>query len=244
MSRREIFYAPAEQFSGDHVLIREEELHHLARVLHHKVGDRVTVVDGAGMAALDSEIVEITREFARARILKKVRRYGEPFVHLTLAQAVPKGSRFDWVIEKGTEVGVSEFIPTLCARGEVEAGAGKVQRWRKLALAAMKQSCRSFLPVINAPLDFEAVCAQRRHYDLGLIAHEGSEEAVRRLAQGAPPRRVLIVIGPEGGFTEAELQRAQENEFHFLRLGPRRLRAETAGLVAVTKLLTILGQLN
>lgn len=244
MSRREIFYAPSVQFSGDHVLIRDDELHHLTRVLHHKVGDRVTVVDGEGVAALDSEIIEITREFARVRILKKVRRYGEPFVHLTLAQAVPKGSRFDWVIEKGTEVGVSEFIPTLCARGEVEAGTNKVQRWRRLALAAMKQSCRSFWPLINTPLNFEAVCAQSRHYDLCLIAHEGSEEAVRRLAQGVPPKRALIVIGPEGGFTEAELQCAQENDFQFLRLGPRRLRAETAGIVAVTKLFTILGQLN
>lgn len=244
MPRREIFYAPAQNFAGDFVTIVAEELHHLTRVLHHKVGDRVTIVDGECVAAVESEIVELNREFARARILKKVRRYGEPFMHLALAQAVPKGSRFDWVIEKATEIGVSEFIPLLCARGEVEAGENKVERWRRLALAAMKQSCRSFWPIIHAPLAFEKMCANSRDYQLSLIAQEGGADAVRRLAEAAPPRKVLIAIGPEGGFTEEELQRARDCNFQTLSLGPRRLRAETAGLVAVTKLLTIFGQLD
>lgn len=244
MSRREIFHAPSQNFAGDFVTLVEDELRHLTRVLHHKVGDRITVVDGECVAAVDSEIVEINREFARARILKKVRRYGEPFMHVTLAQAVPKGSRFDWVIEKATEIGVSEFMPLLCARGEVEAGENKVERWRRLALAAMKQSCRSFWPIVHAPQAFEAMCMQSRDYQLNLIAHEGGNEAVRRLAEGTPPRKVMLAIGPEGGFTENELQRARDCNFQTLSLGPRRLRAETAGLVAVTKLLTIFGQLD
>lgn len=244
MPRREVFYAPAKNFEGDFVTLLDEELHHLTRVLHHKVGERITVVDGAGIAAVDSEIVELTREFARVRILKKVRRYGEPYVHLTLAQAVPKGSRFDWVIEKATELGVSEFWPLLCARGEVEAGENKLERWRRLALAAMKQSCRSFLPIIHAPLTFETMCQQSRDYQLGLFAHEGSDEAARRLAHAALPRKTLIAIGPEGGFTEEEIQQARAANMQTLSLGPRRLRSETAGLVAVTKLFTILGQLD
>ncbi len=244
MPRREIFYAPAQNFAGDFVTLVDDELHHLARVLHHKAGDRITVVDGAGVAAVDSEIVELTREFARVRILKKVRRYGEAHIHLALAQAVPKGSRFDWVIEKGTELGVSEFIPILCALGEVEAGENKVERWRRLALAAMKQSCRSFWPIIHAPITFEALCEQSREYQLSLIAHEGADEALRRLTEAALPRKAVIAIGPEGGFTEVELRRAQESNFYSMSLGPRRLRAETAGLVAVTKLLTTLGQMS
>lgn len=245
MPRREVFYAPAKNFAGDFVTLVEEELHHLTRVLHHKVGERITVVDGAGIAAVDSEIVELTRDFARVRILKKVRRYGEPYVHLTLAQAVPKGSRFDWVIEKATELGVSEFLPLLCARGEVEAGENKIERWRRLALAAMKQSCRSFLPIIHAPLAFETMCQQSRDYQLTLFAHEGSDEAARRLTPAATlPRKILIAIGPEGGFTENEVQQARAANMQTLSLGPRRLRSETAGLVAVTKLFTILGQLD
>ncbi len=243
MPRRENFFAPAQNFAGDFVAITADELHHLTRVLHHKVGDRITVVDGAGVAAVDSEIIEITREFARVRILKKMRRYGEAHIHLALAQAVPKGSRFDWVIEKGTEIGVSEFIPVMCERGEVEAGAGKVERWRRLALAAMKQSCRSFWPIIHAPITFEALCRQSREHQFNLIAHEGSADALR-LAETTPPRKAMIAIGPEGGFTEAELHRAREHNFQSLSLGPRRLRSDTAGLVAVTKLLTVFGQLS
>lgn len=244
MPRREIFYAPVQNFAGDFVRVTDEELHHLTRVLHHNVGDRITVVDGAGIAAVDSEIVEITREFARARILKKVRRYGEPFVHVTLAQAVPKGARFDWVVEKATELGVSEFWPLLCARGEVEAGENKIERWRRLALAAMKQSCRSLLPIIHAPLSFEAMCKQCQEYPLRLFAHEGSEGEGGRIAAAPLPRKVLIAIGPEGGFTEKEVQQARTSHMQVLSLGPRRLRAETAGLVAVTKVLTVLGQLD
>ncbi len=243
MSRREIFFASPQNFKGDIVTLVDDELHHLTRVLHHKVGDRVTVVDGAGVAAVDSEIIAIDRDGARVRILKKVRRYGEPYVHLTLAQAVPKGSRFDWLIEKATEIGVSEFMPLLCERGEVEAGAGKIERWRRLALAAMKQSCRSFCPVVNAPLSFEAICRQGRDYHLRLLAHEGSDDALRHAGATPPPRRVLLAIGPEGGFTDTELQRAKDSNFQLLSLGPRRLRAETAGIVAITKLLTLFGQL-
>ncbi len=244
MPRREVFYAPAKNFENEFVTLVEDELHHLTRVLHHKVGDRITVVDGAGIAALDSEIVELTREYARVRILKKVRRYGEPYVHLTLAQAVPKGARFDWVIEKATELGVSEFWPLLCARGEVEAGENKLERWRRLALAAMKQSCRSFLPIIQAPLAFETMCKQSREYQLNLFAHEGSEEGAHRLTAAPVPRKALIAIGPEGGFTDEEVRQARVVNMEALSLGPRRLRSETAGLVAVTKVLTVLGQLD
>ncbi len=244
MPRREIFFAPPANFTGEFVTIVEDELHHLTRVLHHKVGDRITVVDGAGVAAVDSEILEINREFARVRILKKVRGYGEPYMRLTLAQAVPKGSRFDWVIEKATEIGVSEFIPLLCERGEVEAGEGKTERWRRLALAATKQSCRAFWPVVHAPLTFEALCMQSREYNLSLLAHEGSDEVLLRLAETTPPRKVLIAIGPEGGFTEAELTHAKDSNFQFMSLGPRRLRSDTAGIVAVTKLLTVFRQLD
>jgi 16S rRNA (uracil1498-N3)-methyltransferase len=100
------------------------------------------------------------------------------------------------------------------------------------------------LPVIHAPITFEALCKRSREYQMKLIAHESRDEALRRLAEAAAPRKVVIAIGPEGGFTEAELQSAREHDFHGMSLGPRRLRADTAGLVAATKLLTVLGQLS
>ncbi|MDZ7343424.1 MAG: 16S rRNA (uracil(1498)-N(3))-methyltransferase [candidate division KSB1 bacterium] len=259
MPRREFFYAPPENFTAGSVTLDKEEHQHLVRVLRHKIGDALTVVDGAGIAA-EAEIVEIGRTVTRLRIIKKLRRLGEPFVHLTLAQAVPKGTRFDWIIEKGTEMGVSAFIPLLCERSEVNPGAGKIERWRRLALAAMKQSCRSVCPAISEPVRFGALCRRAaslpsvfspgpsgrlREFDFALLAHEGSGHVLPQLVNRSPtPRLGLIMIGPEGGFTASELQMAREANITFLGLGPRRLRAETAGLVAAIKILSAFGEMS
>jgi 16S rRNA (uracil1498-N3)-methyltransferase len=250
MPRREFFYAPPENFSSDSVTLAGEEHQHLVRVLHHKLGDRVSVVDGAGVAA-DGEIVEIGRTATRLRIIKRMRRLGEPFLHLTLAQAIPKGNRFDWVIEKATEIGVSAFIPLISERSEITPGAGKNERWRRLALAAMKQSCRSVCPTISEPAMFGAICRRvtfkgisGREFDFALLAQEESADPLPQLASRAPKLHSgLVMIGPEGGFSDGELQIAREAGIPFLGLGSRRLRAETAGLVAATKILAALGEL-
>ena len=244
MPRREIFFAPTGQFTDEEVTITGEEFRHLAQALRHKAGDRVTVVNGAGLAAIESEIVEMGRGYARVRIFKRLRRMGEPFTQVTLAQSVPKGTRFDWVIEKGTELGVSVFIPLLCERSEVVPGAGKIARWRRLALAAMKQSCRSVWPAVNAPMLLAELLDKIRDYDVTLLAEEESSDPFRDGYAATPPARVLLLVGPEGGFSPTELQAAREAGCKLWSLGPRRLRSDTAGLVAVTKLLAAHGQLS
>ncbi len=243
MSRREVFYAPPEQFQNEEIFLTGEEHRHLSRVLHHRVGERIIVVDGAGLAA-DAEIISLQREKTIARVIKKMRRYGESFTHLTLAPAVPKGNRFDWIVEKATELGVAEIIPMLTERTEVEAKAAKVERWRRLALAAMKQCCRSVWPEIGEPRSFVETCEVAREYDFCLLAHEGSGDPLRYFAEGSPPRKILLIIGPEGGFTEREVQLATQKGCHMFSLGPRRLRADTAALAAIIKTFTAFGQLG
>jgi len=259
MPRREFFYAPPENFTADSITLAGDEHAHLVRVLHHQIGDKVMVVDGAGLAA-ESEIVEIGRTVTRLRIIKKARRLGEPFVHLTLAQAVPKGNRFDWVIEKATEIGVSAFIPLICERSEVTPGAGKNERWHRLALAAMKQSCRSICPAIGEPVMFGALCRRAstlpaayaagqsgrlREFDFVLLADKGAGDPLPQLVNRSPkPRLGLVMIGPEGGFTDNELKIARDAGLTFLGMGPRRLRAETAGLAAAIKTLAAFGELS
>ncbi|MDZ7288558.1 MAG: 16S rRNA (uracil(1498)-N(3))-methyltransferase [candidate division KSB1 bacterium] len=259
MSRREFFYSPSDDFTTGMITLGGDEHVHLARVLHHQVGDRVTVVDGAGLAA-ECEIIEIGRTVTRLRIIKKNRRLGEPFVHLTLAQAVLKGHRFDWLIEKATEIGVSAFIPLLCERSEARPSPAKAERWHRLALAAMKQSCRSVCPTVSEPVMFGALCRRAsslpaafsaghsgrlREFDFVLLAHEGSGDPLMQLAsRPLKPRIGLVMIGPEGGFSDSELQIARDAGITFWGLGPRRLRAETAGLVAAMKILATFGELS
>jgi len=243
MPRQEFFYAPPENFAGEFVELKGNEHHHLTRVLHHKIGDRVTVVDGMGRAAAEGEIVASDRVSTRLRIHTLTQNLGEPAVHLTLAQAVPKGARFDWLVEKGTEIGVSAFIPLLSEHSEVQPGSGKAERWRRLTLAAMKQSCRSVWPMVNEPTHFVDLAKCLSEFDLALLAHPTASDISRDLAAQVMPRKVLLLVGPEGGFAEEEVTLAQEAGCKLLGLGPRRLRAETAGLVAATKVLTAYGQL-
>lgn len=243
MPRHEFFYAPPENFAGEFVELTGDEHHHLTRVLHHKIGDRITVVDGAGNAAVDGEIVFSDRAITRIKFHTITKNLGEPAVHLTLAQAVPKGARFDWVVEKATEIGVSAFIPLLSEHGEVQPGSGKTERWRRLVLAAMKQSCRSVWPEVNEPTPFFELCQTIKNFDLALLAHPTENDILKDLASKAMSQKALLMVGPEGGFTEEEIDAAQKSGCKLLSLGPRRLRSETAGLVAATKVLAAFGQL-
>lgn len=243
MPRHEFFYAPPEKFTAAFVELTGDEHHHLSRVLHHKIGDRVTVVDGAGNAAVDGEIIFSDRAVTRIKIHVIKHKLGEPAVHLTLAQAVPKGARFDWVVEKATEIGVSAFIPLISEHSEVNPGSGKTERWRRLALAAMKQSCRSIWPDVNEPTPFFELCQTIKNFDLAILAHPTENDILKDLASQVMPQKVLLMVGPEGGFTEEEIEFAQKSGCKLLSLGPRRLRSETAGLVAATKVLAAFGQL-
>jgi len=245
MSRREFFYAPPAQINDDYIELTGDEHAHCARVLRKTPGDALTVVDGAGHA-FDGVISGVEKQRTLVRITKLREAVGEPKARLTLAQAVPKGNRFDWLIEKGTEVGVSAFIPLRCERSETTAGENKCERWRRLALAAMKQSCRSVLPAIEAEKSFDEICAAAAGYDFAILAHPVRAKSLQKILTPyfMRPVRGLLLIGPEGGFTEAELEMASAAGIPFFSLGLRRLRAETAGLTAAIVVFSTLGELE
>jgi 16S rRNA (uracil1498-N3)-methyltransferase len=242
MSRREFFYAAPAQVAGDEVHLIGDEHEHCSRVLHKAPGDTLTVVDGEGHA-LDGVIVAVEKQRTRIRITQRRENVGEPRARLTLAQAVPKGNRFDWLIEKGTEIGVSAFIPLRCERSEMPTSEAKRERWQRLALAAMKQSCRSVLPSVESEKSFVEVCAAAGAYDFAVLAQEGATLLQEILTPyRMRPVRGLLLIGPEGGFSETELAKASAAAIPFFSMGPRRLRAETAGLVAATLAFSALGE--
>ncbi len=141
----------------------------------------------------------------------------------------------DWVIEKSTELGVKAFIPMLTEntlmKWESKKALAKIQRWQKIAQATMKQSLRSFLPEIEMTLDFEKVIEKSKDYDLTLMATFSSRSISVEDALKNRPQKILLLVGPEGGFTEKEEKLASENKITFVSLGKRRLRTETAGIV-------------
>ena len=241
----ESFYVNPENVYHNELILDGDEFHHLSRVLRKKKGDIIWAVDGKG-AAYKTELLDISKSEARGKIIQTRRRLGEPVIEITLAQGLLRGERFDWLVEKATEIGVHHIIPLQIERSNTTAGPQKLSRWKRIALSAMKQSGRTILPEISVPKSFTHILALGTDCHYRLMAHPNSDS--QSIAQCDPHRinvtpRVLLVVGSEGGFTDQEVEQAIDNGFKMINLGPRRLRSETAGLVLITWVLAQLGEI-
>lgn len=249
MRHREIFYTEPANISSPSLEIKGDDFKHLVRVMRKQERDVIHAVDGQGNF-YTAVISKIGKQSAYCEIQKRARFVGEPNFHLTLAQAIPKGNRFDWVIEKGTEIGVSTFIPLLCENSVSEGAPSRISRWRKIAIAAMKQSARSVLPEITSAQTIHDVVRKTGLMQVGFIAEGGDgaknlspivSQIQTKLHQS---KSAIILIGPEGGFSNTEIQLAIGSGYHRFSLGPRRLRSETAGIIASAILMELLGELS
>ena len=231
-------FVPSTLEAGETLRLPEEEANHVLKVLRGRAGDAVEVVDGK-RRLFAAEL----RGGGEAVVLEALKA-PEETLEVLLYQAVPKGGRMDLVVEKATEVGATGIVPLLTERGVVEPRGGKVDRWRRVAEAAARQSLRVSVPNVAEPVPFaEAVRgAEGRgvllHNEVGLpplestigaVAGAGAPEAA---LEGAP---VHLFVGPEGGWSEGEMGMAEEAGLSPAQLGPYRLRSETAGIVAVAR---------
>ena len=223
----EYFYTPSINITTDSLVVEGNEFTHLTHVMRKKAGDEIIVVDGKGNAYY-STISEIGKRAAHCRIREKAHRLHEPSVDVTLAVGIVKNpSRFDILVEKTSELGVNRIVPLLTAR--TIPRHAKSDRWQKIALSAMKQSGRCVLPQIDQLTSFDDFL---RHHtaELKIIAHAESDASLQ-LKQSVSA--IAILIGPEGGFSEEEVSTALRHGFAPISLGKRRLRTETAAVVAV-----------
>jgi 16S rRNA (uracil1498-N3)-methyltransferase len=242
MNRHDIYYVSPRNVRGDHVIFTDDEVHHLSHVKRHKKGDQVWAVDGEG-GAYEIELTDISVTRALGKIKQTRRRVGESLSELTLAQAMIKGDRFDWVIEKCVEIGVHRIIPLITENTIVKGGSGKQTRWTRIALGAMKQSGRSVLTEICEPREFKKALSMGTECGTRLIAHAGPDSQPIRIGHPDKRSKGIALVGPEGGFTEEEIGLAADHGFIQVSLGPRRLRAETAGIVISTIILSAWGEL-
>jgi 16S rRNA (uracil1498-N3)-methyltransferase len=214
---------------GEALALRPEEAKH-ARVRRLAVGDPVALFDGAGHSYV-ARLESLTRAAALVRIVEVLPTHdGESTLELTLAVAALKADRFDWVIEKATELGVARIRPFHSAHTVAQPSRNRQGRWRQIALAAAKQCGRSAAPAIDAPADFAAVLALPAAARI-LFAEDGSGASLSDVAIAAPPS-LLAIVGAEGGFSPEELGAARRAGCHLVSLGPRILRAETAAVTA------------
>ncbi len=228
------FYVPPGSITGDEASVEGEEYAHLTQVVRHREGDTIGIVDGAGMAYV-AVLTSIGRHAALCSIRSTHPHLHEPSRHVTLAVGVLKNpSRFETMIEKCTELGVRKIIPMITTR--TVSRHARVERWRTIALAAMKQCGRCVLPDIVPLMMFDEVISGAKAGKV--IFHEQATALFDPAAVDPDTSECTICIGPEGGFTEGEVASAAEHGWRVVSVGDRRLRSETAAIVAAARLLT------
>ena len=231
----DFFFVEPRDVQGRVAILRGDEYKHLARVLRKKEGEKITLVDGEDHA-YDAVIESIGSSEAICDILAVKNRFNETKIDVTLAVSLLRNpARFDVLVEKATELGVRTIIPMMCER--TVPRSEKHNRLEKIALSAMKQCGRSYLPKVHPLTAFESMVERAGDYALRLIPHEKTEQSqfIGSVLQHHPDvTSALIVIGPEGGFSEQEISLANEKGLVPISLGPRRLRAETAAISALS----------
>ena len=242
---RDRFFVEGVYAIGDRVAFAGDDARKLPTVLRKRSGDRVQVVDSGGAAY--AATLEVDGREVRATLDERLVREGmESTLAVTLAQAVPKGQKMDFVVEKATELGVRAIVPVRSARviGH-DTSPAKVERWRRLARSAAQQSGRTQVPVVADVHDWKALLATFPRYEHVYVPWELSDPAPLRdvfepVLRDA--REVLVVIGPEGGFSAEEIDAARAAGAVPISLGRRILRTETAGLVVIAAALYAVGE--
>lgn len=231
----DFFFVEPRDVQGHVAILRGDEFKHLSRVLRKKEGERITLIDGEDHA-YEAIIESIGSSETICEIVEVKHRFNETKIDVTLAVSLLRNpARFDVLVEKATELGVRTIIPMTCER--TVPRSDKHNRLEKIALAAMKQCGRSWLPRVQPLASFNSVVERAGGFALRLIPHEKTEQSqfIGAVLQHHPDAAsALIVIGPEGGFSEEEMKLAIEKGLVPISLGPRRLRAETAAISALS----------
>jgi len=226
------FYAPPSAIRGRRVVLPQNEARHVRTVLRGEEGDEMTVVDGEG-GWYRVEIDHLSSDQVVGTIRERRANVGEPRGHVTVALGIlKKRSRFETFVEKAVELGGRRIVPLQTQR--TERDSIRAERLRNVMVAAMKQCRRSWLPELTAPQTHELMLASSQA-ELRLVGHAGDDAIPIRQAVEKPGSAgsALLVVGPEGGLAPSELEAARAAGCTPVSLGARRLRAETAGLVAL-----------
>jgi 16S rRNA (uracil1498-N3)-methyltransferase len=231
--------------SGTEVALPEAAAYHVARVLRLRPGAPLVAFDGSGHD-YRCEITAVEGERVRARVLERVAGLPESPLGITLVQSVSRSERMDWTLQKATELGVRAIVPVLSARSVVRLddrqAERKLRHWQAIVAGACEQCGRSTLPAVQPPQELTRYLAESPRAGQRLVLSPDGPASLAGLASAAT--RIELLIGPEGGLEDTELVSAQRAGFAPVRLGPRVLRTETAGIVALTVLQALWGDLR
>jgi len=241
------FFLPPSAIQPESIFFPPDVSAQIARVLRLTESDHVLVLDDLG-SAYEVQLDEISAKEARGSVIRKFAAGNEPRVHLTLQICLTQREKFEWILQKGTELGVAAFLPVLTSRTlvqKIDDVAGKTERWMKILKEAAEQSERGRIPALLPVVSLKnALVPDSSDLDLVLNEDESQAGLTTSLKNHLPLSRIRMLIGPEGGFSTDEVRLAQNAGYFSVSLGPRILRMETAAVAAVAIAMAELSELG
>lgn len=237
------------------IIIENEDVKHISKVLRLKPKNIVEICDSIGGEYI-CEIESINKNDVLLSIIEEKKSTREAPIEVILYQGIPKATKMDLIIQKTTELGIAEIVPVEMERTIVQFNNDKdkikkVERWQKIALEAAKQSKRGVVPTIHMPLSFKAAIKHSEENQLNIMPYENEEDKgfkniIKSMSKEDKSliRKVGVWVGPEGGFDETEVEKANQSKIHSITLGPRILRTETAGFTVLGLVMYELGDLG
>ena len=226
----QLFYNPNLDGSSKGFSLNAEESKHIVKVLRKKEGDQLHITNGKGTIFTVKLIAADSKKCKVEIVSSKKKHPKKHWLHMAVAPT-KMNDRYEWFLEKATEIGVNEITPIICSRSERKVI--KAERMEKVIASAMKQSLRAYMPKLNEPISLEKFLA-KENKGLLFIAHCEDEEKLELKRRVAPDKDLTILVGPEGDFSSKEIDMAYEKGYLPVSLGQNRLRTETAAIVACT----------
>jgi len=242
------FYIPPENKVDDHIVFRQQDRNHICNSLRLEEGDQVLCFDGQGRQYL-VRLDKVEKQGVEGKVLRSQQSENESPLSISLVQAWLKESKMSAIVRQASELGIVNFFPLITDRCQIKKKSlqesSKASRWREIARQASRQSGRSFVPEIYkqfyTPKEFFEL---KLEYDLKLLFWENEKNAkLHSIPDCKKAKTAALIFGPEGGWSEDEIELAQSNGFQTISLGPRILRAETAPIAAISVLQYICGDI-
>ena len=230
------FFVTEDQIKDKIIDIIEDDVNHIKNVLRLEVEDKIEVCDINNSNNYLCKIIELNKKYVKCEIIEEIKNNNETNLYLHIFQGIPKAEKMETIIQKTTEIGVSEITPLVMqrcmAKLDKKTSLKKVERWQKIAEVAAKQSKRDKIPIINLPINIKNVYEKLANYDIVLIAYEEEKDnAIKKILNKVPKKenlKIAIIIGPEGGITKEEIKELSNENVKTVSLGKRILRTETA----------------
>jgi 16S rRNA (uracil1498-N3)-methyltransferase len=233
-----LFYAPREKIYANEITVDGDEFHHIKNVLRKKSGTVIFFTDGKGYS-YQTEIIETKKNVIKAKVLRKKWHKRIRKVNIDLAFVPLKGTRNNFIFEKGTELGVRKFLPFISEFSVIpKLDMKKIERFKKISISAMLQSQQYYAPEIIFYPTVNDLIKKSNDCDLVLLA---DKNGYAHIPAGA--KSVLYIVGSEGGFNDEEIEIFKKNGARLLSLGQNRFRSETAAIAGLVKILTLYGEI-